>query len=78
MLVFILKKTELKDLWCNFLPLPKVVSLVKTGNLNAITLLKEWRAIEFWFYLNRNFILKIEAMYGITRIIKSGCNLTAR
>ena len=27
---FYTEKTELQNLWCNFLPLPKVVSSVKT------------------------------------------------
>ena len=36
------------------------------------------RAIEFSFYLNFNYILKIEATCSINRIIKSGCNLIAR
>ena len=35
-------------------------------------------SIEFSFYLNLDLLLKIEAAYSITRIIKSGCNLIAR
>ena len=36
------------------------------------------RTMDFRFYLNFDFLLKIEATYSIARIINSDSNLTAR
>ena len=56
----------------------------EVGYIGRITTLCQLRengclvSIEFSFYLNLNFIPKIEATYSIARIIKSGCYLIAR
>ena len=36
------------------------------------------RSIEFRFYLNLNFFLKVKATYGIARVTNFDCHLTAR
>ena len=59
----------------------KLIKILTTNFKSIVEFLYHYRlAIEFWFYLNLtgNFILKIEATYSIARIIKSGCNLTAK